>query len=46
MFVDVLRNAKAMCDRLIEGVTNDELVSYKNKHSLISLEERIEIVQS
>ncbi len=44
--VRVLRNAKAMCDRLIVGVTNDELVSYKNKRSVIPFEERLEIVQS
>jgi glycerol-3-phosphate cytidylyltransferase len=42
----LLRNAKAMCDRLIVGVTNDELVSYKNKRSVIPFEERLEIVQS
>ncbi|MUK38112.1 adenylyltransferase/cytidyltransferase family protein [Aliivibrio fischeri] len=42
--VKVLRNAKAMCDRLIVGVTNDELVSYKNKKSVIPFEERLEIV--
>lgn len=44
--VRVLRNAKAMCDRLIVGVTNDELVSYKNKRSVIPFQERLEIVQS
>jgi glycerol-3-phosphate cytidylyltransferase len=42
----LLRNAKAMCDRLIVGVTNDELVSYKNKRSVIPFEERLEIVLS
>ncbi|USD65116.1 adenylyltransferase/cytidyltransferase family protein [Vibrio sp. SCSIO 43136] len=44
--VRVLRNAKAMCDRLIVGVTNDELVSYKNKKSVIPFEERLEIVSA
>lgn len=44
--VRVLRKAKSLCDRLIVGVTNDELVSYKNKRSVISFEERLEIVQS
>lgn len=44
--VRILRNAKSLCDRLIVGVTNDELVSYKNKRSVISFEERLEIVQS
>lgn len=44
--VRLLRNAKSLCDRLIVGVTNDELVSYKNKRSVICFEERIEIVRS
>lgn len=44
--VNVLRNAKSMCDRLIVGVTVDELVSYKSKKAVIPFEERIEIVRS
>lgn len=44
--VRLLRNAKSLCDKLIVGVTNDELVSYKNKRSVICFEERIEIVRS
>ena len=32
--LNVLRNAKSMCDRLIVGVTTDELVSYKNKRAV------------
>jgi glycerol-3-phosphate cytidylyltransferase len=44
--VNVLRNAKSLCDRLIVGVTTDELVSYKNKRAVIPFEERITIVQS
>ena len=44
--VNVLRNAKSLCDRLIVGVTVDELVSYKNKKSVTPFEERIEIVRS
>lgn len=35
-----------MCDRLIVGVTTDELVSYKNKHPVIPFTERIEIVRA
>jgi choline-phosphate cytidylyltransferase/glycerol-3-phosphate cytidylyltransferase len=35
-----------MCDRLIVGVTVDELVAYKNKRSVIPFEERIEIVRA
>ena len=44
--VRLLRNAKSMCDKLIVGVTSDELVSYKNKQAVIPFEERIEIVRS
>jgi len=42
----MLKNAKSMCDKLIVGVTTDELVSYKGKQSVIRFEERIEIVRS
>ncbi len=44
--LNMLRNAKAMCDRLIVGVSTDELVSYKKKRAVIPYEERIEIVRS
>ncbi len=44
--VNVLRNAKSLCDRLIVGVTVDDLVAYKNKRSVIPFEERIEIVRA
>ncbi|AVO40461.1 adenylyltransferase/cytidyltransferase family protein [Simplicispira suum] len=44
--INLLRNAKSMCDRLIVSVTVDELVAYKNKKSVIPFEERIEIVRS
>jgi len=44
--VRMLRNAKAMCDRLIVGVTTDELVSYKNKRAVIPFDERLEVVHS
>lgn len=42
----MLKNAKGLCDKLIVGVTVDELVAYKNKKSVIPFEERIEIVRS
>lgn len=42
----MLKNAKALCDKLIVGVTVDELVAYKNKKAVIPFEERIEIVRS
>ncbi len=44
--LNLLRNAKGMCDKLIVGVTTDELVSYKNKKSVIPHNERMEIVRS
>lgn len=44
--LNLLRNAKGLCDKLIVGVTVDELVAYKNKRSVIPFEERIEIVRS
>ena len=44
--LNMLKNAKAMCDRLIVGVTTDELVSYKHKKAVIPFEERLEIVRS
>ncbi len=42
----MLKNAKSLCDKLIVGVTTDELVSYKNKKAVIPFEERLEIVRS
>lgn len=42
----MLKNAKAMCDKLVVGVTVDELVAYKHKKAVIPFEERIEIVRS
>lgn len=42
----LLKNCKGLCDKLIVGVTVDELVAYKGKHALIPFEERIEIVRS
>lgn len=44
--LNILRNAKGMCDKLIVGVTIDDLVSYKNKKTYIPYEDRIEIVRS
>ena len=44
--VNLLRNAKAMCDKLVVGVTVDELVMYKNKQSVIPYSERIEVVRA
>lgn len=44
--VKMLRNAKALCDKLIVGVSSDELVAYKNKTPVIPFEHRIEVVRS
>lgn len=44
--LNLLRNAKGLCDRLIVGVTTDELVSYKNKRAVIQQSERMEIVRN
>ena len=44
--VNLLRNAKSLCDRLIVGVSVDDLVSYKNKKPVIPFEERAEIVRA
>jgi len=44
--LNILRNAKSMCDKLIVGVTTDELVAYKNKKTVISFNERIEIIRN
>ena len=44
--LNLLKNAKGMCDWLVVGVTVDELVAYKGKRALIPFEDRIEIVRS
>ena len=44
--VNLLRNAKAMCDKLVVGVTVDELVMYKGKQSVIPYTDRIEVVRA
>ena len=43
--LNLLRNAKTFCDKLIVGVTTDQLVLYKNKKPIIPFSERIEIVR-
>lgn len=44
--LNLLKNAKSLCDKLIVGVSVDELVLYKNKRAIIPFEERIEIVRN
>ena len=44
--LNLLKNAKGMCDKLIVGVTTDELVNYKGKQPVIPFVDRIEIVRN
>ena len=44
--LNLLKNAKSMCDKLIVGVTVDELVQYKGKKAMIPYEDRAEIVRA
>lgn len=44
--LNILKNAKSLCDHLIVGVSTDALVAYKNKRAVIPFEERVEIVKS
>ena len=44
--LNLLKNAKGICDKLIVGVTTDSLVMYKGQHAMIPYEDRLEIVRS
>ena len=44
--LNMLKKSKSLCDKLIVGVSTDDLVLYKHKQPVIPFEERIEIVQS
>ena len=44
--LNLLKNAKGLCDKLIVGVTVDELVKYKGKRAIIPFEDRLEIIRS
>lgn len=44
--LNLLKNAKAMCDKLIVGVTTDDLAQYKGKTPMISYADRAEIVRA
>lgn len=43
--LNLLRNARALCDKLVVGVTSDELVAYKHKRAVIPFTERLELVR-
>lgn len=42
----LLMNAKSMCDKLVVGVTIDELVKYKGTEAVIPYKDRREIVRN
>jgi len=44
--LNLLKNARGMCDKLVVGVTVDELVTYKGKHAMIPYKDRLEIVRA
>ncbi len=44
--VNILRNSRSLCDKLVVGVTVDELVAYKGKRAVISFADRIEVVRA
>jgi glycerol-3-phosphate cytidylyltransferase len=45
--LNLLRNARAQCDRLIVGIATDErILRYKNKRPIFPDKERLEIVRS
>lgn len=44
--LNLLKNAKGMCDKLIVGVTTDDLSLYKGKKPLMPFEDRVEIIRS
>lgn len=44
--LNLLKSAKGLCDKLIVGVTVDELVSYKGKRAVIPYKDRAAVVDS
>ena len=45
--LNILKNAKSMCDYLIVGISTDEIVQqYKGKPPIIRFDERLEIVKA
>ena len=43
--LNILRSARAMCDKLIVGVSTDEILVYKGRKCIIPLSQRIEVVR-
>ena len=44
--VNLLKAAKSLCDKLIVGVSSDEIALYKNKKPIINFQERKMVVES
>ncbi len=44
--LNILKQAKEQCEKLIVGVSTDELVAYKCTKAIIPFEERLEIVRA
>ena len=44
--LNLLKNAKALCDKLIVGVSVDELVAYKHNRAVIPFAERWEEMEA
>ena len=44
--VNLLRNARSLCDRLVVGVSTDGLVECKRQRPIIPYHERIEVVRA
>lgn len=44
--VNILRAAKSLCDKLIVGVSSDEIISYKRKECVIPISQRIDVVRA
>lgn len=44
--LNLLKRAKGLCDRLVVGITTDDLVAYKNAEAVIPFAERLAIVEA
>ena len=45
--LNLLQNSRKLCDILVVGVNSDELVlSYKQKHAIVPLDERMAIIKA
>ncbi len=44
--LNLLRDARGLCDQLVVGVTTDELAAYRGPRAVVAFEERLEIVRA